>query len=106
MSLGDRSARLTGNISPQIVFEILSPRNYQPEMKRVELKETAQQAHLQEQQAKAQEQQTKQALIQEQQRSQAQLDQMVMNLLRSGTAVQQIAAITGCSIDYVESLQS
>ena len=179
------------NIAPQIVFEILSPRNYQPEMKRkllfyetygaeeyysydpdrlrlkgwirqgselvvipemdgwvsprmgvrftftnrdlkiyrpdgrkfmssVELEETARQARIQEQQArfqeqqakaqeqqaKAQEQQARQALIQEQQRSQAQLDQIVMNLLRSGMAAQQIADIAGCSIDYVESLQS
>ena len=68
-------------------------------MSSVELEETARQARIQEQQAR-------QSLIQEQQRSQSQLDQIVVNLLRSGMASQQIADIAGCSIDYVESLQS
>ena len=164
------------NIAPQIVFEILSPKNYQPEMRRkllfyetygveeyysydpdrlrlkgwirqgselvaipemdgwgsprmgirftftnrdlqiycpdgrkfmssVELEETARQARFQEQQARFQEQQARQALIQEQQRSQSQLDQIVVNLLRSGMASQQIAEIAGCSIEHIESLR-
>ena len=169
------------NIAPQIVFEILSPKNYQPEMRRkllfyetygaeeyysydpdrlrlkgwirqgselvaipemdgwvsprmgirftfmnrdlqiyrpdgrkfmssVELENLSRQfqeeARVAGQQILQSQETARQALIQEQQRSQSQLDQIVVNLLRSGMAAQQISDIAGCSIDHVESLRS
>jgi Uma2 family endonuclease/DNA-binding CsgD family transcriptional regulator len=172
------------NIAPQIAFEILSPRNYQPEMERkrqfyetygveeyysydpdrdrlkgwirqgsellpisdmegwvsplmqirftfinkelkiyrpdgqkcltsVELEDLAK--HEREEKLAAQKRTrqalketrlAQQALLQEQQRSQSQRNQIVINLLRSGMATQQIAEIAGCSVEQVEALRA
>ena len=49
--------------------------------------------------------QTQQALQHERQANQSKLDQIVINLLRSGMDSEQIADITGYSIEQVEALR-
>jgi Uma2 family endonuclease len=145
-----------GGIAPQVVFEILSPSNYQPEMDRKrlfyetygveeyysydpdrlrlrgwirqgdELEELPEmdgwvsprmgirfsftnkdlQIYRPDGQRFLSSVELNQALIQEQQRSQSQLDQIVVNLLRSGMSSQQIADIAGCSIEHVARLSN
>jgi Uma2 family endonuclease len=164
------------NIAPQIVFEILSPRNYQPEMERkrqfyetygveeyysydpdrlrlrgwirqenrlieipdmngwtsprmeirftftnqdlkiyrpdgrkfltsVELEDLAHQFQAETRQAQQQTREIQETLEREQQVKQSQLNQIVVNLLRSGMASEQIADIAGYSIEQVEALR-
>ncbi len=176
-----------GNIAPQITFEILSPRNYAPEMEEkrvfyethgveeyysydpdrfrlkgwlrqnnqlrpipemngwvsprmgirfshvkgeleiyrpdgrkfltsVELEQEARQAQLAAiQQAQRAEQQFQRAQVaqqeaqaaqQEAQAAQQQVQLIIVNLLRSGLSIEQVAEISGVSVDHVEALQA
>jgi Uma2 family endonuclease len=71
----------------------------------VELHDLADQFQQEARQAQQQNREIQQTLQQEQQENQSRLDQIVVNLLRSGMDSEQIADITGYSIEQVEALR-